>query len=615
MGALDLRTGPDLPPKTDYGIGCIGAGFIMKDIHLVAYGEAGFNVVAIASRTPANAQAAADERGVETVYDTWQELLDDERVEILDIAYPPDQQLGIIREAVKRPHIKGILAQKPVAFTLDEAVEIVRLCDEAGIKLGVNHNMRYDQSMRALRSLLDAGALGEPIVAEIVMNARPHWQAFLQGYGRIALLNMSIHHLDAFRFQFGDPERIFVSVRNDPSQDFPHKDGSAFYILEYANGLRAIGLDNCYTWADHNIQWRVEGTEGIAKGTIGWPDYPAGSPSTITWTTRAMEGSWERPDLGRPVVPPGVQGHDGPAHARDPGGRGAGDLGADDDRHDGAGRGCVPLGRRGQGGAAERDRVRGRSVSGGPFSLDGRVAIVTGAGGGLGEGICASLAAAGAAVACVDLDAEAAEARAAGVRAAGGSALAVSADVSDAASVTAMVERVAAELGRVDVLVNNAAIYPRRAWTEITEQEWDSVLAVNLKGYFLCARAVFEHLRTSGHGRIVNVASITAFIGMTHLLDYVSSKGAVISFTRALAREIGGDGVTVNAISPGAFPTDAEKIHPNPAEYNQWILDQQSLKRRGAPDDIGNLVVFLASDASSFLTGQVVEIDGGWFMH
>jgi 3-oxoacyl-[acyl-carrier protein] reductase len=254
-------------------------------------------------------------------------------------------------------------------------------------------------------------------------------------------------------------------------------------------------------------------------------------------------------------------------------------------------------------------------VSDGPFSLDGRVALVTGAGGGLGEGICASLAAAGAAVACVDRNSETAEARAAGVRAAGGTAVAITADVSDAASVAAMVEQAVSGLGRLDVLVNNAAVYPRRAWTEITEQEWDGVLAVNLKGYFLCARAAFDHLRAGGHGRIVNVASITAFIGLTHLLDYVSSKGAVMSFTRALAREIGPDGVTVNAISPGAFPTDAEKIHPDPEQYNQWILDQQSLKRRGAPDDIGSLVVFLASDASSFVTGQVIEIDGGWYMH
>lgn len=295
MVDFDLNIGPNLPPKIDYGIGCIGAGFIMRDVHLPAYNEAGFNVVAIASRTPAHARAAAEKNGIQTVYETWYELLDDERVEIVDIAFPPDQQLRIVREAARRPHVKGILAQKPAAFTLHDAVEMVRAADEAGKKLAINHNMRYDQSMRALKTLLDRGELGEVVVAEIVMNARPHWQEFIKPYGRIALLNMSIHHLDIFRFLFGDPDRILCSVRPDPSHDFPHRDGMAFYILEWDNDFRAVSIDNCHTWADQRIEWRVEGTEGIAKGTIGWPDYPTGSPSTITWTTRAMEGRWEAP--------------------------------------------------------------------------------------------------------------------------------------------------------------------------------------------------------------------------------------------------------------------------------------------------------------------------------
>ena len=295
MTDFDLNTGPNLPPKTDYGIGAIGAGFIMRDIHLPAYREAGFDVVALASRTPANARAAAEQNGVETVYDTWQELLDDERVEIIDIAFPPDQQLEIVREACKRPHVKGILAQKPAAFTLEEAAQMVRAADDAGKKLGVNHNMRYDQSMRALKTLLDGGQLGTPIVGQIVMNARPHWQEFIRGFGRIAILNMSIHHLDVFRFLFGDPERILVSVRNDPSWDFEHSDGMAFYILEYGDGLRAIGSDDCYTWADGRIEWRVEGTDGLAKGTIGWPEYPKATPSTIDYHLRSEEGEWHRP--------------------------------------------------------------------------------------------------------------------------------------------------------------------------------------------------------------------------------------------------------------------------------------------------------------------------------
>ena len=249
------------------------------------------------------------------------------------------------------------------------------------------------------------------------------------------------------------------------------------------------------------------------------------------------------------------------------------------------------------------------------FRLDGRVAVVTGGGGGLGADVCRALAAAGAAVAVAGRTQETIDTVRDQVRTAGGQAISVLADVSDKASIDEMAQTVVSELGGVDVLVNNAAIYPRRAWTEITEEEWDAVLGTNLKGYFLCARACHDSMKERGNGRIVNLTSITFFVGFAMLLDYVSSKGGLIGFTRALARELGPEGITVNAISPGAFPTDAEKIHPDPEQYNQWVLDQQSLKRRGTPEDIGNLAVFLASDASSFITGQTLEIDGGWAMH
>ena len=224
------------------------------------------------------------------------------------------------------------------------------------------------------------------------------------------------------------------------------------------------------------------------------------------------------------------------------------------------------------------------------FSLAGRVAIVTGAGGGLGHGICDSLAAAGATVVAVGRTEESLTDTVNLVTANGGNAVLRVCDVSDQTEIDAMTSSVVDEFGRVDILINNAAIYPRRAWTEITAEEWDQVMGTNLKGYFLCARSVFPTMRAQGSGRIVNIASITFFGGWSMLLDYVTSKGGIVGFTRALAREIGPEGVTVNSISPGAFPTDAEKIHPNPDEYTQYVLDNQSLKRRGTPDDIGNLV-------------------------
>ena len=248
-----------------------------------------------------------------------------------------------------------------------------------------------------------------------------------------------------------------------------------------------------------------------------------------------------------------------------------------------------------------------------PQLLTAKVAIVTGAGGALGAGIARGLAQAGAAVVLADVKIEAAEAVAAQIRNDGGRALAVRCDISQAAEVEAMVQQATAGYGGVDILVNNAAIYPYRAWTEINEAEWDRVFAVNIKGYYLCARAVYPSMKARGGGKIVNISSITFFLGQWgKLLDYVSSKGAIVGFTRALAREVGVDNINVNCIAPGAFPTDAEKIHPNPEGYEALILQNQAIQRRGRPEDIANAVLFFASPLSDFITGQSLLVDGGW---
>ena len=273
----------------------------MADCHLVAYRNGGLNPVAIASRTYDRAKEVAQRHEIESVFDTYQQLLNDKRLEVIDIAVPPDCLLGVVRDVVKHSHVRGILAQKPLGVSAKEAELIVSLCREAGIMLCVNQNMRYDQSVRACKSLIEAGELGDAVLATIDMRAIPHWMPWQERQGWLTCRIMSIHHLDTMRYWFGDPQRVFASFRKDPRTGFDHVDGIGLYILEYESGLRCMICDDVWTGParegaapDFGISWRVEGTRGLAKGTIGWPSYPERTPSTIDFTT-TNTGIWHSP--------------------------------------------------------------------------------------------------------------------------------------------------------------------------------------------------------------------------------------------------------------------------------------------------------------------------------
>ncbi len=313
---MDLNIRVAKPLRNDYGIGAVGAGFIMRDVQLVAYKNAGFHVAGLTARRPAAAEEAAKLRGIERVYKSVDEMLADPAVAILDIAVPPEAQPEIIEKAVRQGrYLKGILAQKPLAVNYREAVRVVALCEERGLPLAVNQNMRYDQSIRALKTLLNRDVLGQPVLGTIEMRAVPHWQKWLENSGRLTLLNMSIHHIDSFLYLFGAPESIFVSARQDPRTPFAHEDGICLYILEYANGMRATAWDD--VWAGPRsagddmrpyIKWRVEGTEGLAEGTIGWPYYPNRAPSTLTYTSTADAGTWITPRWSEVWFPDAFEG-------------------------------------------------------------------------------------------------------------------------------------------------------------------------------------------------------------------------------------------------------------------------------------------------------------------
>jgi predicted dehydrogenase len=303
LPADTLSRSPLLPLRRDVGIGVIGAGFIVRDCHLVAYREAGYRVVGITSRSLDKAREVATARELPHVYGSVEEMLDDPAIEVVDIAVVPNEQPAVIdRVLAHRRRVRGILAQKPLAMNYAEASRLAEACERAGVVLQVNQNMRYDHSVRALKTLLEQGALGEPVLATIELRAIPHWMLWAREGRSLSTFIMSIHHLDTFRFWLGDPERVLASTRPDPRTKFAHADGINLYILEFAGGARASACDD--VWAgparegageEISVRWRFEGTEGLALGTIGWPGWPDRVPSTIDYSTIRDRGAWHRP--------------------------------------------------------------------------------------------------------------------------------------------------------------------------------------------------------------------------------------------------------------------------------------------------------------------------------
>jgi glucose 1-dehydrogenase/3-oxoacyl-[acyl-carrier protein] reductase len=249
--------------------------------------------------------------------------------------------------------------------------------------------------------------------------------------------------------------------------------------------------------------------------------------------------------------------------------------------------------------------------------LDGRVALVTGGGGGIGRATCARLAADGAAVGVLDLRLDAAEATAAEVREAGGSAMAVAADVRIPDAVAAAVDEVVERLGPVTALVNNAGVVTMSGFDELTEEEWDLVVDVNLKGVWVVTRAVVASMAGAGGGAIVNLSTVEADVVVSSTgraqVHYNASKGGVKMLTKALAVELADRSIRVNAVAPGPVATDFVSLDGiRSAEAWEFMSRRLLVPRVGEPDDVAAAVSFLLSSDASWITGVQLPVDGGW---
>lgn len=247
----------------------------------------------------------------------------------------------------------------------------------------------------------------------------------------------------------------------------------------------------------------------------------------------------------------------------------------------------------------------------------GKVALVTGAARGIGFATAQKLAEAGNKVALIDSSPSVLD-QAKRLQDSGHETLGMIADVSSEKSVLEFTTQIKEKFGPISILINNAGLtLVHRPWKSVTPDQWDEVMAVNLKSMFLCTRAVISDMEEKQWGRIVNISSVTFLSGQRNLIDYVASKGGVVGFSRTLAREVGADGITVNTVTPGAIRTEAEmEMVPDPNdEALKSILDVQAIKRRGTPEDLAVAISFLCTDSAGFITGQNLVVDGGWMLN
>ncbi|MQA33745.1 SDR family NAD(P)-dependent oxidoreductase [Modestobacter roseus] len=245
------------------------------------------------------------------------------------------------------------------------------------------------------------------------------------------------------------------------------------------------------------------------------------------------------------------------------------------------------------------------------MSLNGRVAVVTGGSRGIGRAIATTLAAQGAAVAVWDLNADGADETVAAIRAAGGTAIACSGDASDRATIAASAARTRQELGQVTILVNNAGISGFEPFLSITEESWNRMMTINLKGPFLCTQELLPDMLAAHWGRVINISSSSAQTGAPAMGHYAASKGGVIGFTKALAMEYAPAGITVNNVPPGFV--DTPMLRESPVDVDDHATTTP-MRRAGKPEDIAHAVAYLASDEAGYVTGQTISVNGGRYL-